>query len=73
VGGGGKAGGCHPGGRVYPFPPGILAKGGLGGFGGGFETEKLNNKRRLLMTEGVLPRVEGNPEREVDLTLLFDK
>jgi len=51
----------------------IWSNGGLGGFGGGFETEKLTNKRRLLMTEGVLPSVEGKPEKTVDLTLLFEK
>jgi hypothetical protein len=51
----------------------IWSNGGLGGFGGGFDPERLNNKRRLLVTEGVLPRVEGKPEKEVDLTRFFEK
>ena len=69
----GNAVGSNPCGLVIPCHRVIWSNGGLGGFGGGFETEKLNNKRRLLVTEGVLPRVEGNPERELDLTLLFEK
>ena len=69
----GNAVGSNPCGLVIPCHRVIWSNGGLGGFGGGFETEKLNNKRRLLMTEGALPRVEGNPERDVDLTLLFEE
>jgi O-6-methylguanine DNA methyltransferase len=69
----GNAVGSNPIGLVIPCHRVIWSNGGLGGFGGGFETKKLNNKRRLLMTEGALPRVEGLPERDVDLTLLFDE
>jgi O-6-methylguanine DNA methyltransferase len=68
----GNAVGANPCGLVIPCHRVIWSNGGLGGFGGGFETKKLNNKRRLLMTEGVLPRVEGKPEREADLTKLFE-
>jgi O-6-methylguanine DNA methyltransferase len=68
----GNAVGSNPCGLVIPCHRVIWSNGGLGGFGGGYETEKLNNKRRLLMTEGVLPHVEGKPEREVDLTQLFE-
>jgi methylated-DNA-[protein]-cysteine S-methyltransferase len=64
--------GANPCGLVIPCHRVIWSNGGLGGFGGEFETTKLNNKRRLLMTEGVLPRVEGKPEKEADLTQLFE-
>jgi O-6-methylguanine DNA methyltransferase len=69
----GNAVGSNPCGLVIPCHRVIWSNGGLGGFGGGFETVKLNNKRRLLLTEGVLPRVEGTPEKEVDLTQLFEE
>jgi O-6-methylguanine DNA methyltransferase len=68
----GNAVGSNPCGLVIPCHRVIWSNGGLGGFGGGFDPKKLNNKRRLLMTEGVLPSVEGKPEREVDLTQLFE-
>jgi len=69
----GNAVGSNPCGLVIPCHRVIWSNGGLGGFGGGFETKKLNNKRRFLMTEGVLPRWERNPEKDVDLTLLFEE
>ena len=69
----GNAVGANPCGLVIPCHRVIWSNGGLGGFGGGFETEKLTNKRRLLMTEGVLPSVEGKPEKKVDLTQLFEE
>ena len=68
----GNAVGSNPCGLVIPCHRVIWSNGGLGGFGGGFETKKLNNKRRLLLTEGVLPRVEDKPEKDVDLTRLFE-
>jgi O-6-methylguanine DNA methyltransferase len=67
----GNAVGSNPCGLVIPCHRVIWSNGGLGGFGGGFDPERLNNKRRLLMTEGVLSRVEGKPERDMDLTQLF--
>lgn len=69
----GNAVGANPCGIVIPCHRVIWSNGGLGGFGGGFDPERLNNKRRLLVTEGVLPRVEGKPEKEVDLTRFFEK
>ncbi len=68
----GNAVGSNPCGLVIPCHRVIWSNGGLGGFGGGFETEKLNKKRRLLFIEGILPRVEGDPEKDVDLTLFFN-
>jgi O-6-methylguanine DNA methyltransferase len=68
----GNAVGSNPCGLVIPCHRVIWSNGGLGGFGGGFETEKLNKKRRLLVVEGILPRVNGNPEKDVNLTLFFD-
>ena len=68
----GNAVGANPCGIVIPCHRVIWSNGGIGGFGGGYDPERLNNKRRLLMTEGVLPRVEGKPEKEVDLTHLFN-
>jgi len=69
----GNAVGANPCGIVIPCHRVVWSNGGLGGFGGGFDPERLNNKRRLLMTEGILPRVEGKPEKEVDLTRFFEK
>lgn len=69
----GNAVGSNPCGLIIPCHRVIWSNGGLGGFGGGYETEKLNNKRRLLMTEGVLSRWEDSPEKDVDLTRLFDE
>ncbi|MGD2201569.1 MAG: methylated-DNA--[protein]-cysteine S-methyltransferase [Candidatus Bathyarchaeota archaeon] len=67
----GNAVGANPCGIVIPCHRVIWSNGGLGGFGGGYEAERLNVKRSFLVVEGVLPRVEGEPEREVDLTRLF--
>ena len=67
----GNAVGSNPCGIVIPCHRVIWSNGGLGGFGGGFDPERLNNKRKLLMIEGILPRVEGKPEKEVDLTRFF--
>ena len=69
----GNAVGANPCGLVIPCHRVIWSNGGLGGFGGGFKTEKLTNKRRLLMTEGVLPSIEEKPEKKVDLTRLFEE
>lgn len=67
----GNAVGANPCGIVIPCHRVIWSNGGLGGFGGGYDPERLEAKRRLLVIEGVLPRVEGKPERETDLTRLF--
>ncbi|MDP6458108.1 MAG: methylated-DNA--[protein]-cysteine S-methyltransferase [Candidatus Bathyarchaeota archaeon] len=68
----GNAVGANPCGIVIPCHRVILSNGGIGGFGGGFETEKITNKRKLLMTEGILPYIEGKPEKEMDLTRFFE-
>ena len=67
----GNAVGSNPCGIVIPCHRVIWSNGGLGGFRGGYDEKDLDAKRRLLAREGVLPRVEGHPEREVDLTRLF--
>lgn len=67
----GNAVGSNPCGIVIPCHRVIWSNGGLGGFHGGYDEENLDDKRRLLVKEGVLPRVEGNPEKEVDLTRFF--
>ncbi|MFB0558650.1 MAG: methylated-DNA--[protein]-cysteine S-methyltransferase [Candidatus Bathyarchaeia archaeon] len=67
----GNAVGANPCGIVIPCHRVIWSNGGLGGFGGGYDKERLDVKRRFLVIEGVLPRVEGDPEKEVDLTRLF--
>lgn len=67
----GNAVGANPCGIIIPCHRVIWSNGGLGGFGGGYDEERLDVKRRFLMVEGVLPRVEGRPEKEVDLTSLF--
>ena len=51
---------------VIPCHRVVWNNGGLGGFGGG-----LDMKRFLLNVEGVLPRVEGMPEKELDLGRFF--
>jgi len=67
----GNAVGSNPCGIVIPCHRVIHSNGGLGGFGHGFKERSLDVKRLYLKIEGVLPRVEGHPEREVDLTRLF--
>ena len=67
----GNAVGSNPCGIVIPCHRVIWSNGGLGGFRGGYDDESLDDKRRLLVKEGVLSRVEGYPEREVDLTGFF--
>lgn len=67
----GNAVGANPCGIVIPCHRVIWSNGGLGGFGGGYDPERLDAKRRLLAIEGVLPHVEGKPEKETDLTRLF--
>jgi O-6-methylguanine DNA methyltransferase len=67
----GNAVGSNPCGIVIPCHRVIWSNGGLGGFRGGYDDESLNDKRRLLVKEGVLSRVEDYPEKEVDLTGFF--
>ena len=67
----GNAVGSNPCGIVIPCHRVIWSNGGLGGFRGGYDDESLNEKRMLLAKEGVLPRVEDYPEKEVDLTGFF--
>lgn len=67
----GNAVGSNPIGIVIPCHRVIHSDGGLGGFGHGFDPGRLDVKRRYLMIEGILPRVENHPEREVDLTKFF--
>lgn len=67
----GNAVGANPCGIVIPCHRVIWSNGGIGGFGGGYDPERLDAKRRLLAVEGVLPRVEEKPEEETDLTRLF--
>jgi methylated-DNA-[protein]-cysteine S-methyltransferase len=67
----GNAVGSNPLGIVIPCHRVIWSNGGIGGFGGGYDEDSLNVKRRFLMIEGVLPRVEGHPEREMDLKKFF--
>jgi O-6-methylguanine DNA methyltransferase len=62
----GNAVGANPLGPIIPCHRVVWSNGGLGGFGGG-----LGMKRELLHLEGVLPRVEGTPERDVDLRQFF--
>ena len=68
----GNAVGANPLGIVIPCHRVIWSNGGIGGFGGGYAKESLDVKRLLLKVEGVLPRVEGNPEDDVDLKKFFD-
>lgn len=67
----GNAVGSNPMGIVIPCHRVIHSDGGLGGFGHGFDPGRLDVKRRYLMIEGILPRVENRPERDVDLTKYF--
>lgn len=67
----GNAVGSNPLGIVIPCHRVIWSNGGIGGFGGGYDEDSLNVKRRFLMIEGVLPQVEGHPEREMDLKKFF--
>lgn len=64
----GNAVGSNPCGIVIPCHRVIWTNGGLGGFRGGYDKKNLDEKRRFLMVEGLLPRVEGNPEKDVDLS-----
>jgi O-6-methylguanine DNA methyltransferase len=68
----GNAVGANPIGIVIPCHRVIWSNGGIGGFGGGYEKESLDVKRLFLKVEGVLPRVEGKPEDDVDLKKFFD-
>jgi len=67
----GNAVGSNPIGIVIPCHRVIHSDGGLGGFGHGFDPRRLDVKRRYLMIEGIMPRVENHPERYVDLTKFF--
>ena len=67
----GNAVGSNPCGIVIPCHRVIHSDGGLGGFGHGFKERSLDVKRLYLSIEGILPRVEDHPEREVDLTQFF--
>ncbi len=67
----GNAVGSNPIGIVIPCHRVIWSNGGLGGFGHGYDPRSLDVKRRYLMIEGILPRVENSPEKDVDLTRLF--
>jgi O-6-methylguanine DNA methyltransferase len=67
----GNAVGSNPCGIVIPCHRVIQSDGSLGGFGHGFEESNLNVKRLYLNIEGILPRVENFPEKEVDLTQFF--
>ena len=67
----GNAVGANPCGIVIPCHRVVWSNGGLGGFRGGYDKEDLDDKRRLLAKEGVLPRAEDDPEEEVDLTSFF--
>lgn len=62
----GNAVGANPLGPVIPCHRVVWSNGGLGGFGGG-----LWRKRELLHLEGVLPRAEGTPEKDIDLRQFF--
>lgn len=62
----GNAVGANPLGPIIPCHRVIWSNGGLGGFGGG-----LDRKRELLHLEGILPRAEGTPEKEIDLRQFF--
>ena len=67
----GNAVGSNPCGIVIPCHRVVWSNGGLGGFRGGYNKKDLNDKRKLLVKEGILPRVEGDPEKEIDLTSFF--
>jgi methylated-DNA-[protein]-cysteine S-methyltransferase len=67
----GNAVGSNPCGIVIPCHRVIHSDGGLGGFGHGFKERSLDVKRLYLSIEGILPRVEDYPERNVDLTRFF--
>jgi O-6-methylguanine DNA methyltransferase len=67
----GNAVGSNPCGIVIPCHRVIHSDGSLGGFGHGFKERSLDVKRLYLSVEGILPRVEDYPEREVDLTQFF--
>jgi O-6-methylguanine DNA methyltransferase len=67
----GNAVGANPLGIVIPCHRVIWSNGGIGGFGGGYVKESLDVKRLFLKVEGVLPRVEGRPEDDVDLKSFF--
>jgi O-6-methylguanine DNA methyltransferase len=69
----GNAVGANPCGIVIPCHRVIWSSGGIGGFGGGYDEGRLDVKRRFLMIEGILPRVEGKPEKESDLTRFFER
>ncbi len=67
----GNAVGANPLGIVIPCHRVVWSNGGIGGFGGGYVKESLDVKRLFLKVEGVLPRVEGGPEDDVDLKSFF--
>jgi methylated-DNA-[protein]-cysteine S-methyltransferase len=67
----GNAVGSNPISIVIPCHRVIWSNGGLGGFGRGFDPARLDIKRRYLFIEGILPRVNNLPEKEVDLTRFF--
>ena len=62
----GNAVGQNPISIVIPCHRVVWSNGGIGGFGGG-----LRMKRYLLNLEGLLPRVEGEPEKGIDLSRFF--
>jgi O-6-methylguanine DNA methyltransferase len=62
----GNAVGHNPVSIVIPCHRVVWNNGGIGGFGGGLEM-----KRFLLNLEGLLPQVEGEPEKGIDLSSFF--
>jgi O-6-methylguanine DNA methyltransferase len=62
----GNAVGQNPISIIIPCHRVVWSNGGIGGFG-----EGLDLKRFLLKIEGLLPRVEGEPEKDVDLSKFF--
>ena len=69
----GNAVGANPIGIVIPCHRVIWSNGGIGGFGGGYAKESLDVKRLFLKIEGILSRVENNPEDDIDLKSFFQK
>lgn len=67
----GNAVGSNPIEIVIPCHRVIWSNGGLGGFGHGYDPVSLDIKRRYLVMEGILSRVDNYPEREVDLKKFF--
>jgi O-6-methylguanine DNA methyltransferase len=67
----GNAVGSNPCGIVIPCHRVIWSNGGLGGFRGGYDKKDLDEKRRLLAKEGILPKKDDYPEKGLDLAKFF--